>query len=104
MTEHSSTQAAVKPVVVNLNEIEAEQIREVDLLPLRGDVRLEGGHLATQQGGQVIPTAAQAGQLALVELAQRGDHLLARAARRAHRTAKIPIPVTGSPNRFGFAT
>ncbi|MDR1282588.1 MAG: hypothetical protein LBK99_17465 [Opitutaceae bacterium] len=95
------------------------QARQVGLLPLLGGgdlradrletgqgwrVRSGGGCLAPQQGGQIIPVAAQAGQLALVELAQRGDHLLARAARRSHRAAKIPIAVVGSPDGFAFAT
>lgn len=67
----------------------------------RGD-RPGGRSLATQQGGQILPAPAQTGQLRRVEFAERGDDLLTRTTRGAHRPAQVPITVTDPAGRLGF--
>jgi hypothetical protein len=91
------------------------QAGEVGAFPLGGRLRrgrgrkagqvggFGRGRFAAQKRGQIVPAAAQTGQIGLVEFAERGDDLLARPARGAHRPAQLPVTVTDATCRLGLS-
>ncbi len=56
--------------------------------------------LPAQQRRQVVPAPAQTRQFRFIEFAKRGDHLLTRPARGAHRPAQVPVTVTDTTRRL----